>query len=56
MDEPLLLIGSTNVTKLMELKRSITKIELDRESLNTAQSTLSSEMKQVINASLGQSK
>jgi hypothetical protein len=54
MYEPSLLTGSTNVTKLMELERIINTIELDRESLNTAQSTLSSEIKQVINASLGQ--
>jgi hypothetical protein len=40
----------------MELERSITTIELDRESLNTVQSTLSGEMKQVSNASLGESK
>jgi hypothetical protein len=50
MDEPSLLTGSTNVTKLMELKISIKTIELDIESLNTVQSALSSEMKQVINA------
>jgi hypothetical protein len=55
-DDPSLLTVSTIVTKLMELERSIKTIELDRESLNTAQSTLSSEMKQVINTSLGQSK
>jgi hypothetical protein len=40
----------------MELEKSIKTIELDRESLNTAQSTLSGKMKQVINASLGQTK
>jgi hypothetical protein len=40
----------------MELEKSIKIIELDRESLNTAQSILSGEMKQVINASLSQSK
>jgi hypothetical protein len=52
LDEPSLLTGSINVTKLMELKRSIKSIELDRESLNTAQSQIYSEMKIVINASL----
>jgi hypothetical protein len=56
MDDPSLLTGSTHMTKLMELERSIKTIDLDRESLNTAQSTLSGEIKQVINASLGQSK
>jgi hypothetical protein len=40
----------------MELERSIKSIELDRESLNTAQSTIYSDMKLVINASLSQSK
>jgi hypothetical protein len=42
-----------NITKLMELERSI---ELNREYLNTAQSTIASEIKLVIDASLLQSK
>jgi hypothetical protein len=56
LDEPSLLTGSMNVKKIMELKMSIKFIELDRESLKTAQSTISSEMKLVINTSLSQSK
>jgi hypothetical protein len=53
--QPAMLTGLMNNTKLIELERSITLIELDREPLNTAHSTLSSKMKQVINATMSQS-
>jgi hypothetical protein len=56
MDKPSILTSSKNVTNIMELEKSITTSELDRKSLNTAQSKLSGKMKQVINASLVQSK
>jgi hypothetical protein len=56
MHDPSLLTGSTNGTKLTELEKIIKTIELDRELLNTAQSTLSGKMKQVSKASLSQSK
>jgi hypothetical protein len=54
-DESLMLGGFTNVSKLLELEKSITSIELDRVSLNTAQSTIFRELKQVIQATLAQS-
>jgi hypothetical protein len=55
-EEPSMLTRFTNTSKLLELEKSITCIELDRVSPNTAQSTISGEMKQVIHATLPQSK
>jgi hypothetical protein len=51
-----MMTGFTKAWKLMELEKSITHIELDRVSLNTAQSHISGEMKQVIQATISQSK
>jgi hypothetical protein len=55
-EEPSLLTGFMNASKRLELEMSIRSIEMDRYSLNTAQSTISGEMKQVIQATLSQSK
>jgi hypothetical protein len=45
-----------NASKLLELEMSIKSSELDREYISTAQSTISGEMKQVIQATLSKSK
>jgi hypothetical protein len=55
-EDPLLLTGFTNASKLLELEYPIKSIEMERFTLNTAQSNLSGEMKQVIKATLAQSK
>jgi hypothetical protein len=55
-DEASMLAVSMNATKLLELERSIKSIELDRESLNITKSTISGEMKEVISATISQSK
>jgi hypothetical protein len=53
---PSLLTGLTNTSKLLELENSIKSIEMEKVTLNTAHSNLSGEMKQVIKATLAQSK
>jgi hypothetical protein len=55
-EEPSMLTGFTNTSELLELENSIKSIELDTASLNAAQSTISGETKQVIQATLSQSK
>jgi hypothetical protein len=55
-EEPSMLAGFTNASKLLELEKSMKFIRLDRVSLNTTQRTISGEMKEVIQATLSQSK
>jgi hypothetical protein len=55
-EEPSMLTGFTNALKLLELEKSIKYIDLDVSSLNTAQSIISGEMKQVVQATVLQSK
>jgi hypothetical protein len=55
-EEPSMLTGFTNPSKFLELEKSINSIELDIVSLNTAQSTISGEMKEFIQATLSRSK
>jgi hypothetical protein len=54
-DEPSMITGFTNAYKLLGLENSIKSIELHRVYVNTAQSTIFGEMKQVIQAMLAQS-
>jgi hypothetical protein len=51
-----MLTGFTNASKILELENSTTSIEMERVTLNTAHSNLSGEIKQVIKATLAQSK
>jgi hypothetical protein len=55
-DEPSMIMAFTNASKLLKLEKSIKSIELDRVYLNTAQLTISVELKQVIQAMIAQSK
>jgi hypothetical protein len=48
--EPSILTRFTSASKILELENIIKSIELDRVSINTAQSTISGEMKQVTQA------
>jgi hypothetical protein len=56
LKEPWILTGFTNVSKLLQLENSIKYIEMERVTLNTVHSNLSGEMKQVIKATIAQSK
>jgi hypothetical protein len=55
-EEPSMLALFTNTSKLLELENRIRYIEIERVILSTAHSNLSGEMKQVIKATLAQSK
>jgi hypothetical protein len=55
-EEPSMLTGFTNASKLLELENSIKSIEMERVTLNTAHSNISGETKQVIKATLFQLK